>query len=83
MAALYTVYQIRVRRKAAAALSGSRGEVERVKEKLANPHIPLHAAAVADHELAPEMTFEQPRTFAQRAVAWVGQVHNAWLFDRG
>jgi len=56
--------------------------VERQKEKLANPHVPLDAAAVAVQDLAPEMTFEQARTFAQRAVAWVGQAHNAWLFDR-
>jgi hypothetical protein len=56
--------------------------VEKVKEKLANPHVPLDAAAVAVQKLAPEMTFEQARTFAQKAVAWAGQAHNAWLFDR-
>ena len=29
------------------------------------------------------MTFDEARTFAQKAVAWVGQTHNAWIFDRG
>jgi hypothetical protein len=33
-------------------------------------------------QLAPEMTFDQARTFAQKACAWAGQMHNAWLFDR-
>ena len=56
---------------------------ERVKDKLANPHVPLDAAADAVQELAPEMTFDQARTFAQKAVAWAGQAHNDWLFDRG
>ncbi len=49
--------------------------------KLANPHIPLDAAAVAVQELASEMTFDQARTFAQKALAWVGQAHNAWLWN--
>jgi hypothetical protein len=30
--------------------------------KLANPHVPLDAAASAVHELAPQMTFDQART---------------------
>ena len=50
--------------------------------KAANPHVPLDAAAEAVHQLAPSMTFEQARTFAQKAVAWTGQAHNGWLFDR-
>ena len=49
--------------------------------KLANPHTPLNAAAEAVRELAPEMTFDQARTFAQRALAWVGQAHNAWFWS--
>ena len=53
---------------------------EKVKEKLANPHVPLDAAAVAVQELAPDMTFDQARTFAQKAVAWTGLAHNKWLF---
>ena len=56
--------------------------VEKLKDKLANPHVPLDAAAAAVQKLAPEMTFDQARTFAQKACAWVGQTHNAWLFDR-
>ena len=36
----------------------------------------MEAAAVAVQQLAPEMTFDQARTFAQKAVAWVGQTHN-------
>jgi hypothetical protein len=69
--------------RAAALAWRSAWRIERVKDKLANPHVPLHAAAVAVHELAPDMTPEQARTFAQRAVAWAGQAHNAWMFDRG
>jgi len=49
--------------------------------KLANPHVPLDAAGLAVQRLAPEMAFEQARTFAQRAVAWAGQTHNAWLWS--
>jgi len=56
--------------------------VERVKDKLANPHAPLDAAAAAVRELAPEMTPGEARTLAQRAVAWTAQAHNAWLFGR-
>jgi hypothetical protein len=46
--------------------------------KLANPHVPLHAAALAVKTLAPEMTLDQARTFAQKAVAWAAQAHNEW-----
>jgi hypothetical protein len=55
-----------------------RGEVQRHDgdRKLANPHAPLDAAAVAVQELAPEMTFEEAQTFAQKACAWGGQAHN-------
>jgi hypothetical protein len=30
--------------------------------------------------IAPEMTLEQARTFAQRAVAWAAQAHHAWFW---
>jgi hypothetical protein len=50
--------------------------------KLANPHVPLDAAAIAVQELAPGMTFEQARTFAQKACSWTAQVHNAWFWDK-
>jgi hypothetical protein len=49
--------------------------------KLANRHLPLDAAAVAVQELAPQMTFDQARTFAQKAGAWTAQVHNAWFWS--
>ena len=47
--------------------------------KLANPHAPLHAAAIAVRKLAAEMSYQEAWTFGQRAVAWAGQVHHAWL----
>ena len=49
--------------------------------KLINWHIPLDAAAEAVRELAPEMTFDQARTFAQKACAWTAQTHNAWFWS--
>jgi len=49
--------------------------------KLANPHAPLDAAALAIRQLAPEMSFEEARAFAQRACAWTAQVHNAWFWS--
>jgi hypothetical protein len=48
--------------------------------KLANPHVPLHAAEVAVRTLAPEMTFDDARAFAQQAVAWTAQAHHAWFW---
>jgi hypothetical protein len=48
--------------------------------KLANPHVPLDAADVAVQELAPEITFDQALTFAQKACAWAARVHNAWFW---
>lgn len=50
--------------------------------KAANPHVPLDAAAIAVQRLAPDMTFDAARTFAQKACAWTGQAYNDWLFDR-
>ena len=60
-----------------------RAELQRCdgNHKLVNWHLPLDAAAVAVRELAREMTFDQARAFAQKALAWVGQVHNAWLWS--
>lgn len=57
--------------------------VEKAKDKLATPHMPLNAAALAVQALAHEMTFELAHTFAQEAVAWTAQAHNDWLFERG
>jgi len=51
------------------------------ERKLINWHIPLDAAAEAVRKLTPEMTFDQARTFAQRALAGVGQAHNAWFWS--
>ena len=48
--------------------------------KLANPHVPLHAAAVAVKAMVPEMTLDQARAFAQKACAWAAQAHNAWFW---
>ena len=49
--------------------------------KLANPHVPLNAAAVVVQELASEMTFEEAKAFAQKACAWTAQVYNAWFWS--
>ena len=48
---------------------------------LVNWHAPLHAAALAVQQLAPEMSFEQARTFAQKACAWTAQAHNEWFWS--
>ena len=37
---------------------------------------------MAVQELAPEMTFEEARIFAQKAVAWTAQAHNDCLFEK-
>lgn len=47
--------------------------------KMANPHAPLHAAALAVSQLAPEMTYQEAWTFGHKAVAWAGQAHNVWM----
>jgi hypothetical protein len=51
--------------------------------KLANPHVPQHAATLAVRKLAPEMSYDAAWWFAHKAVAWVGQAHNAWLSKEG
>ena len=48
--------------------------------RLANPHVPNHAAALAVKALAPEMTLDQARTFAQKAAALAAQAHNGWFW---
>lgn len=48
--------------------------------KLASKHIPLEAAGAAVQRLAPEMSFDQARAFAQKACAWAGQFHNVWFW---
>jgi hypothetical protein len=46
--------------------------------KLANPHAPEHAAALAVRELAPEMTYNEAWMLGHKAVTWCGQPHGAW-----
>jgi arginine exporter protein ArgO len=48
--------------------------------RLANPHVPNQAAALAVHELAPEMTFEQAGLLAQKATNWAAQAHHKWFW---
>jgi hypothetical protein len=48
--------------------------------RLANPHIPEHAAALAVHALAPEMTFKQASLLAHKATSWAAQAHNKWFW---
>ena len=49
--------------------------------KLANPHVPLDAAALAVQQLAPEMAFEEAGAFAQKACAWAAQNFNSWFWS--
>ena len=48
-------------------------------QKMANPHAPNHAAALAVRKLAPEMSYEQAWALAHQATAWAGQAHDAWM----
>ena len=78
-----TPENVRLYRAAALALrSAWREELRRNdgNHKLANPHVPLDAAALAVQRLAPEMTLDQARDFAQRTVAWTAQAHRAWFW---
>jgi hypothetical protein len=54
--------------------------------RLANPHVPNRAAALAVHALAPEMTFEQAGLLAQKATNWAAQAHHkvvlVWMHVR-
>jgi hypothetical protein len=53
--------------------------VERVKGMKANYHVPLDTAALAVQAIRPGWDYDRAWTFAQRAVAWAGQAHTAWL----
>jgi len=55
--------------------------IEKTHGLKASHHVPLNAAALAVQPLAPEMSFEKAVSFAQKAVAWVGQAHNRWLWS--
>jgi hypothetical protein len=47
--------------------------------RLANPHLPNHAAALAVMTLAPEMTYEEAWRLAHRADSPAAQAHSAWM----
>ncbi len=47
--------------------------------RLANPHLPNHAAALAVQALAPDMTYEGAWRLADKAVSWAAQAHSAWM----
>jgi hypothetical protein len=68
----------------AAVLAWRKAEIEERSRhpdiKLANPHIAEHAAALAVHELAPEMTFAQAHLLAQKATNWAAQAHHKWFW---
>ena len=66
--------------RAAALAYRAAWRIERVKEKLADRHAPLHAAALAVKQAAPGMKLAEAAAFAQRAVAWAAQMHNAWFW---
>ena len=48
--------------------------------KLANLHVPKHAAARAVHALALEMTYAQAFLVADKATNWAAQVHHEWFW---
>jgi hypothetical protein len=48
--------------------------------KLANPHVPKHAAALAVKALAPEMTYDEAWWLAHEATAWAAQAHHEWFW---
>lgn len=68
----------------AAVLAWRKAEIEERSRhtdiRLANPHVPDHAAALAVHALAPEMTFEQAHILAQKATNWAAQAHHKWFW---
>lgn len=41
--------------------------------------VPLHAAALAVQELAPELSYQEAWNLGQHAVAWAGQAHGDWM----
>ena len=60
-----------------------RAEIRRCggDHKLANPHVPMQAAARAVQEAAASMPLAEAEAFAQRAVAWTAQAHHAWFWS--
>jgi hypothetical protein len=68
----------------AAVLAWRKAEIEERSRhadvKLANPHAAEHAAALAVHALAPELTFEQASLLADKATNWAAQAHHKWFW---
>ena len=57
--------------------------VERVKDKLANPHVPLDAAAVAVRRACAGDDIRASQDFrATSRRMGKGRPYNAWIFDR-
>ncbi len=54
--------------------------LERHKGFKADPHVPLRAATLAVWELRRDWAYVDAQALAQRAIAWVGQAHNEWLW---
>jgi len=64
--------------RAAALAYRKAGRIERLKGLKADPHIPpLRAAGNAVLELRKGLSDIETETFAQKALAWVEQAHNA------
>lgn len=66
--------------RAAALAYRKASRIERRKGLRTNPHVPLRAAALAVWELRKERSYVEAEAFAQKAMAWVGQAHNEWLW---
>ena len=66
--------------RAAAVAYRNAHRAERRKGLRANPHVPLRAAALAVWELRKELSYVEAEAMAQKAVAWVAQAHNEWLW---
>ena len=49
--------------------------------RLSNPHVANHAAALAVHALAPEMTYDAASRIAHTATAWAAQAHHEWFWQ--
>jgi len=48
--------------------------------RLSNPHVANHAAALAVHALAPEMTYAQVFLLAEKATNWAAQAYHKWFW---
>ena len=68
----------------AAVLAWRKAEIEERSRhadvRLSNPHVANHAAALAVHALAPEMTYAQAFLLAEKATSWAAQAHHEWFW---